>query len=105
MSTSSFLDLWRRSPLAQVWFLNFAVADAAGTACMRPMSADPDIRTAPSPLQQQAQLERVGRSCALLVVVEIDKDITPLPFPRAYSVAPLSQRLSTVVTFIAATGT
>src|SRR5882757_60309 len=63
------------------------------------------LRTAPSPLQQQAQLECVGRSCALLVVVEIDKDIAPLPFPRAYSVAPLSQRLGTVVTFIAATGT
>ena len=62
------------------------------------------LRTAPSPLQQQAQLECVGRSCALLVIVEIDKDIAPLPFPRAYSVAPLSQRLGTVVTFLARQG-
>src|SRR5712671_2136160 len=72
----------------------------SGQACVRCLPVLTVLRTAPSPLQQQAQLERIGRSCALLVIVEIDKDITPLPLPRAYSAAPLSQRLGTVVTFI-----
>src|SRR4051812_47613169 len=80
--------------------ISLSVFVQAGVTCPPVLIA---LKMAPSHLQEQAQLERVGRSCALLVVVKINKDITPLLFPRADPMAPLSQRLGTVVTFIAPT--
>src|SRR6185312_13311240 len=44
----------------------------------------------------------IGRCCALLVVVEIDVDVTSLPLPGLYAAGPLRKCIGTIMPLVAA---
>ena len=55
-------------------------------------------------LQKLSQLECIGRCGALLIVIEIDKYVTALLFPRFDTFGPIGKRVGAIMPFVVSLG-